>query len=132
MRNPFKFFVELARQPLWIPLWVSFLMVVNFAGAAFWNEPTARLILITFMASSMLMMGLYSGFGFTKILGLGHVLWIPLLLYVLTGLLDAEGAFKAYLIAWCVATAVSLAFDVVDVWKYFAAREPATSRERSS
>lgn len=123
MRNPFKFFVELARQPLWIVLWVSLLMLVNFASVAFWSEATARLILITFMISSMLMMGLYSRFGFGKILGLGHVLWIPLLLHVLTRLPHADGAFKSYLVAWCVATAVSLAFDVVDVWKCFATRK---------
>lgn len=123
MRNPFKFFVELARQPLWIPIWVSLLMLVNFASAAFWNEPTSKLILATFMVSSMLMMGLCSRFGFAKILGLGHILWIPLLLHVLTRLPHASGAFMVYLIAWCIATAVSLAFDVVDVRKYFAARK---------
>jgi hypothetical protein len=41
MRNPFKFFVELARQPLWIPLWVSLLTLVNFASVAFWRESMA-------------------------------------------------------------------------------------------
>ena len=121
MRNPFKFFVELARQPLWIPLWVSFLMLVNCTSVAFWSEPTAKLIFVTFMVSAALMMGLYSRFGFTKILGLGHILWIPLLLHVLSQLPNASGAFKVYLVAWCIATAVSLAFDFVDVWKYFAA-----------
>lgn len=123
MRNPFKFFVELARQPLWIPLWVSLLMLVNFASAAFWSEPTAKLILIAFIISSMLMMGLYSRFGFAKVLGLGHVLWIPLLLHVLTRLSHESGTFKIYLVVWSVATAVSLTFDVVDVWKYFSARK---------
>jgi hypothetical protein len=129
MRNPFKFFVELARQPLWIPLWVSLLMLVNFASAAFWSEPTAKLILITFMISSMLMMGLYSWFGFAKILGFGHVLWIPLLLHVLTRLPHAGGALQVYLVAWSVVTLVSLAFDAVDVWKFFTAKKPTTSRE---
>ncbi len=129
MRNPFQFFVELARQPLWIPLWVSLLMLVNFASLAFWSEPTAQFILITFMVSSMLMMGLYSWFDFAKILGLGHILWIPLLLHVLTQLPHEAGAFRVYLAAWSVVTAVSLAFDVVDVWKHFTARKQMTSRE---
>lgn len=129
MRNPFKFFVELARQPLWIPLWVSLLMLVNFASLAFWSEPTAKLIFATFMVSSMLMMGLYSRFGFAKILGLGHILWIPLLLYVLTRLPHEAGAFRVCLVAWSVVTAVSLAFDVVDVWKHFTARKQTTSPE---
>jgi hypothetical protein len=129
MNNPFKFFAELMRQPLWIPLWVFVLMLVNVASAAFWSEPTARLIIVTFMVSSILMMGLYARFGFSKILGCGHVLWIPLLLHVLTRLPSAEGAFRAYLIVWCLVTAVSLAFDVVDVWKYWQAdRKPHLPR----
>lgn len=98
-------------------------MLVNFASVAFWSEPTAKLILIAFMVSSVLMMGLYSWFGFAKILGLGHVLWIPLLIHVGTRLPNASGAFKVYLVAWCIATAVSLAFDFTDVSKYFAARK---------
>ncbi|KAF0172917.1 MAG: hypothetical protein FD161_3921 [Limisphaerales bacterium] len=121
MNNPLKFFLELMRQPLWIPLWVSVLMLANLAGIAFWSEPVARLIVVTFMVSSMLVMGLYARFGFTKILGCGHVLWIPLLLHVLARLPHVEGAFRAYLIGWCVLTAVSLAFDIVDVWKYWKA-----------
>lgn len=128
MKNPFAFFLELARQPLWIPLWVSFLMLVNFASVAFWSESTAKLILATFLVSSMLMMGLYSWFGFAKILGLGHVLWIPLLLHILTRLPHADGAFRVYLAAWSVVTAVSLVFDVLDVWKYFTARKQTNSR----
>ena len=129
MRNPFKFFMELARQPLWIPLWVSLLMLVNFGSVAFWVELTARLILITFMISSMLMMGLYSGFGFAKILGFGHILWIPLLLHVVIRLPHTGGAFKIYLVAWCVVTMVSLAFDVADVWKYFRAKGHSSRSE---
>ncbi len=129
MRNPLKFFVELARQPLWIPLWVSLLMLVNLASVAFWSEPTAKLILATFMVSSMLMMGLFSRFGFVKLLGLGHVLWIPLLLYVLTQIPQATGAFRMYLAAWAAATAVSLVFDVIDVWKYFSGKPQLGSGE---
>lgn len=97
-------------------------MLMNFAGVAFWSEQPARLIVITFMASAMLMMGLYSWFGFGKILGLGHALWIPLLAWVLTQVGTADGVFRSYLISLCVATAVSLTFDVADVWRYFAAR----------
>lgn len=119
MKGPFHFFVELARQPLWIPLWVALLMGVNFASVAFWSEPTARLILVTFMVSSALMMGLYSRFGFSKVLGLGHVLWIPLLVLVLARLPRTDSVFRVYLIVWCVFTAISLAFDFVDVWKHF-------------
>lgn len=39
MRDPFKFFAELARQRLGIPLWVSLRMLVNFASLAFRSDP---------------------------------------------------------------------------------------------
>lgn len=122
MRNPFHFFTELLRQPVWIPVWVMALMAVNAASVAFWDEPLARAIFAVFMLSAMLMMGLYAKFGFEKILGMGHVLWVPLLVYAVTAIPAASGAFKTYLAVWSLFTAVSLVFDFADVWKYFAAR----------
>jgi hypothetical protein len=119
MRNPFGFFIELLQQPVWIPIWVFYLMVINVASVSFWHEPLAKLIFITFMISAMLMMGLYSRFGFEKVLGLGHILWIPLLAYVLMQLPANEASFKIYLAVLSVSIAISLVFDIVDVWKYF-------------
>jgi len=119
MRNPFRFFVELIQQPIWVSIWLLFLMIVNFASVAFWNELLAKVILITFILSAIFMMGLYSRFGFEKILGLGHILWIPLLVYVLLEIQAAEGAFKIYLIIMSISLTISLVFDIIDVWKYF-------------
>ncbi len=123
MRNPFRFFVELMQQPGWIPIWLFFLMIINVASLGFWHEPLAKLIFITFMTSAMLMMGLYSRFGFEKILGLGHILWVPLLVYVLTQLPIVEASFKSYLVVLSISIAISLAFDITDVWKYFTNRK---------
>ena len=95
LRNPLEFFVELVRQPVWIPIWVLFLMIVHIASVGFWHEPVARLIFANFLMSAMLMMGLYSRFGFEKILGLGHISWIPVLVYLLTQIPTAEPASNA-------------------------------------
>jgi len=123
MRNPFKFFIELIQQSVWIPTWVLIQMLVNIESVGFWNEPLAKVIFVTFMFSVMLMMGLYSRFGYEKILGMGHILWIPLLVYVLMAIPAASGTFKRYLIVWSIITVPSLVFDVVDVWKYFTSRK---------
>lgn len=123
MRNPFRFFVELMLQPAWIPIWVFFLMIVNVASVGFWNEPLAKIIFVTFMLSAMLMMGLYSRFGFEKILGMGHIVWIPLLIYVLMEIPTARDTFKSYLIILSISIVTSLVFDIVDVWKYFTSRK---------
>ncbi len=123
MRNPFRFFVELMQQPVWIPIWLFFLMIINVASLGFWHEPLAKIIFITFMISAMLMMGLYSRFGFEKILGLGHILWVPLLVYVLIQFPTVETFFKIYLVVLSISIAISLAFDITDVWKYFTNRK---------
>lgn len=123
MRNPFGFFVELMQQPVWVPIWVFLLMIVNVASLGFWHEPLAKLIFIIFMISAMLMMGLYSRFGFEKILGLGHILWIPLLVYVFIQMPTIEGSFKRYLLVFSASIAISLMFDIIDVMKYFTHRK---------
>jgi hypothetical protein len=119
MRNPFRFFTEFLQQPIGIPIWVLTLMIVNVASVGFWSEPLAKLIFGIFVVSAMLMMALYSRFGFEKILGLGHIPWIPLLIYMLSQLPNANGAFRSYLIILSICIAISLVFDVIDVWKYF-------------
>ncbi len=119
MRNPFHFFVALARQPIWVPVWVAILAMANMGSLFFWPDPLARLIFVTFMISAMAMMALYSYFGFEKILGLGHVLWVFLLPYVLLQLPHVDGRFFQYLVVLSMFLTISLAFDIIDVWKYF-------------
>ena len=60
MRNPFRFVIELLQRPVWIPVWMLFLMIVNVASVGFFNELLAKVIFVTFILSVMLMMGLYS------------------------------------------------------------------------
>ncbi len=119
MRHPLRFFMELMEQPVWVSLWVLFLMLVNMASLAFWQEAVAQLIFMNFFASAMLMMGLYARYGFSKILGLGHFPWIPLLAYVVITIPTAEASFKQYLLILSVSMAISLVFDTIDVWSYF-------------
>lgn len=122
LRNPLRFFSELLNQPAWVVGWVFVLMVVNMASLAFWSEPLAKLILVVFMLSAMLMMGLYMVFGFERILGLGHVFWIPLLGYLLVQLQETEGLFAGYLIVLSLAIGISLLFDIRDVWIYLSSK----------
>ncbi len=119
MRNPLHFFRDLLQQPLRISAWVLFLMLINMASLAFWNKPLAQLVFITFMVSAMMMMALYARFGFTGILGLGHILWIPLLAWLLTHLPATDGAFRIYLLALSLTIGISLVLDIIDVWKFW-------------
>jgi hypothetical protein len=125
MRNPLLFFSELLKQPRWVAAWVACLALANMASLFFWAEPLAKTIFITFIASAVAMMALYSYFGFEKILGIGHVLWIVLLPFILLQLVHIDGAFLLYLVTLSIFLAISLVFDVIDVWKYFQNMRPA-------
>lgn len=117
-RIPLLFVGDLLKQPAWVAIWVFALMVINLASLAFWNEPPAKIIVGVFMLSAMVMMGLYAVFGFERILGLGHVFWIPLLAYIVVQHRHAECGFATYLMMLSVFIGISLLLDIRDVWKF--------------
>ena len=119
MKNPFYFFTDLLKRPAYEIIWVFYMMVINLAAIYFWDDLLAKVIVIVFIFSSMLMMGLYSKYGFTKILGLGHVLWLPLAAYIAVLLPGAEGPYFTYLMVLLATISISLVFDIYDVWSYF-------------
>ena len=118
MRNPFLFFSDLARQPVWVSVWVAMLALANISSLLFWPELLAKIIFTIFMVSALTIMTLYSYFGFEKILGIGHVFWIFLLPYILLQLAHTDGLFFLYLVTLSVLLIVSLVLDVIDVWTY--------------
>ena len=119
MTNPRMFFVELSRQPLWITIWVAMLVAANVTSLLFWDEHVAKTIFGTFLISATAMMLMFSMIGYQRVLGLAHVLWIPLLYFVVREIPLAEGGYKTYLIILASCNGLSLVFDVRDVWIHF-------------
>ncbi len=119
MNNPLHFFTELLKRPIYEVIWVFYMMFINLGAVFFWEEQLAKIIIVIFMISSMLMMGFYSKFGFTRILGLGHILWLPLVFYIGFELQAANDLYLIYLIVLLITISISLVIDSLDVWKYF-------------
>ena len=119
MRNPLLFFTDLAKQPLWVSVWVAILALANIASLLFWPAFLVKVIIVTFIVSAVAMMTLYSYFGFEKILGIGHVFWVFLVPYILLQLPHTDGIFFAYLVTLSALLTISLVLDSTDVWKYF-------------
>ena len=72
---------------------------------------------ITFLASFILMLLLTSRFDFTHILGLGHILWFPLLyfLWIRLGSIPAADFYGIWVRVLMAVNGISLVFDVTDV-----------------
>jgi hypothetical protein len=86
----------------------------------YFQRSEARIVLIAFFASSLLMVLITGAGGFTRLVGLGHLFWIPLVLF-LVGRLDSIPATDAYGI-WIrsviALNTVSLLLDAVDAVRF--------------
>ena len=121
MRAFLKFIKGMMSMPVHVQLWVMLLGALNMIAPFFFLEHLeAKIVLGVFMASAMLMMILTAASGFTRLLGLGHVLWIPLLIYLWTrlGQHPATDAFGYWLRGLMVVNAISLVIDIRDVVLY--------------
>lgn len=100
--------------------WVTVLALVNgIAPLAFLTRLEAQVVLATFIASFFLMIWLTMRYGFTRILGAGHVLWVPLVVFLLVRANELEmDVYGLWVGTVIVLNVISLMIDVRDVMRY--------------
>ena len=118
-------FIKLNRGMLKMPLhwrlWMMLLVAANAVAPLFLLQHVeARVVLLTFLASISLMTFLTARFGFTRILGLAHIVWIPMLAFLFTRLGDipASDAVGIWLRTLFVVDGISLAIDTADAIRF--------------
>ncbi len=118
-----KFNKGMLQMPVLWQVWLAALVAANLVVPMFFLQRLeARIVLGAILASMALMTYLTGRFGFTRILGLGHILWIPMLAFLLTRLGDihAGDAFGVWIRALIVLNSMSLIIDAVEVIRYVA------------
>ena len=121
MKAFIKFNRGLLKQSLPVRLWVLLLVTFNMIIPLFFYDRLEAQVVLASIAVSMMLMTLITGLsGFTRLLGLGHIVWIPLLVFLWTRLdqipvIDIYGIWIRILM---VVNAVSLVIDGIDVFKY--------------
>ncbi len=124
-----KFNKGIMKMPLQWQSWLMLLVAVNFLIPLFFiNRLEAQIVLLTFVAGTMLMTFLTSISGFTRLLGLGHILWIPLLYFLWSRLSEnpANEFFGIWIRVLMTLNALSLIIDAVDVVRYIAGEREET------
>ncbi len=115
-------------MPMPWPLWIGLLVVVNIAGPIYFFEAfEAKVVLVAFLASAAIMTVIFAAKGFVRLLGIGHILWIPMVPWLWTRLDQVEpGSLIGYwMIAVVTVNGISLIIDAIDVVRYVAGdREP--------
>lgn len=101
--------------------WVAVMMALNaLLPLAFWSQVEAKVVLGVFVVSAMGMMALFHVFGFTRITGLGHALWIVLVPWLISRLDLSEGItpLQAWMLATIAVNGISVVIDAWDVVRY--------------
>lgn len=123
MRAFIKFNRGMMMMPVRWQLWLAVLVTFNLVlPLVFLSRPEAQVVVATLMASMILMTGLTAFSGFTRLLGLGHILWVPLLYFLWMRLEQnpAEDFFGLWIRVLMIVNATSLLIDTIDVGRYIA------------
>jgi len=117
-----SFMQALLQMPRHWAVWVGLLMVFNMLFPLFFlSTLEAQVVLATMMASAGLMLFIFAQKGFVRLLGLGHILWVPLIVWLLArvDVTTFDTRFEQWILAVIVLNGLSLVIDLLDVVRYF-------------
>jgi len=113
----------LMSMPMPWPIWLGLLVAVNVAGPIYFFEALeAKVVLAAFLASVALMTAIFATKGFVRLLGIGHIFWVPMVPWLWTRL-DQVGPgdpLGYWIIAVMIMNGISLIIDAIDVVRYVA------------
>lgn len=116
-----RFHTGLMRGSKAVLAWVIVLGGTLMIGPFFfWAHIEARVVFGVFMVSAVLMMWMTGKYGYTRILGLGHILFIPLIAYIAMRLdkIPEGEPIGMFLCVAMILILISLVFDTFDVLRY--------------
>jgi hypothetical protein len=118
-----KFNKGLFKMSTPVRLWLLMLVAVNLVVPLFFLQRLeAQIVVGTMFLSMMLMTGLTAFAGFTRIVGAGHFVWIPMLIWIWArlGEIPADDVFGVWIRTLMILNGISLIIDAVDVKRYMA------------
>ncbi len=118
----------LMSMPMPWPIWLGLLVAVNVAGPIYFFEALeAKVVLGAFLAGAALMTAIFASKGFVRLLGIGHIFWVPMVPW-LWARLDQVGPgdlLGYWMIALMALNSLALIIDAIDVFRYVRGeREP--------
>ena len=113
-------FEQILNEPFWLKVWIFWMVFLNSASILFVRRAEGRWVLVAWLASLVMMNRLFDEFGYTRILGLAHVLcWSPLVVYLFRRRASfGEGAFGGWARWLAITNAASLAIDYVNLARW--------------
>ena len=96
------------------------LPLVNLSSIFFLPRTEAWVVLGTGLLAATIMTVLHARLGYVRLVGLGHFVWIPMLIWLVPRLdqIEPGTVFYAWLLILITMDTVSLVIDAVDVLRY--------------
>ena len=104
-----------------LAVWIALFLVANMiVPLIFIRTPEAQVVLAALMAGAITQLALFKRMGFVRLLGVGHMYWVPLIPWLWARLQAASsgGFFQFWLLVVIVFDGVSLVIDATDVIRY--------------
>lgn len=128
MKNPLEILgIVLFRFRAAPGAWAIALIVVNLGSLFFLDTKYGLANLAALLAGISVMAVIYAQVGFVRLLGIGHVFWVPMLIWFLFDLPDRaqDPVLYSWVLTTMVFNTISLVIDAADVVRYAAGkREP--------
>jgi hypothetical protein len=116
-----KFNKSLLNQTLPVKLWVGLMVIFNMVIPLFYlDRLEAQAVLASFFASMFLMTIITGITGYSRLVGLGHIVWVPLIFFLWTHLdqIPSHDVFGIWVRALMAINVASLILDGVDALRY--------------
>ena len=101
-------------------IWAVLLMLVNGGALLFIHTSYGQIALVAVCAAVLAMSIIYARLGFVRLLGVGHVFWIPMLIWFAMDLPDrtAQPWLYHWVICLLVCNSISLVIDTIDMVRF--------------
>lgn len=121
MKAMIDFFKTMLRLPKPWVMWLGLLMFVNMVmPLVYIRTLEGKVVLAAMMAGALLMTMIFKAKGFVRLLGIGHMFWIPLVVWLGTRLttLAPDDGFQLWILSVIGLNTLSLVIDCADVYRY--------------
>lgn len=123
------FMKAILRMPVPWLFWVMLLVAVNLIVPLFFIQTVeAQLSIAALIAGAIAQSVIHARLGFVRLLGLGHIFWIPLVIWLGFRLSDTGlgDLFAIWLAALVLINTVSLIIDGIDVVRFLSGERSPT------
>ena len=101
-------------------VWAALLIMVNASSVFFLDTRYGQIALAAILIGALTMTAIHTRLGFVRLLGIGHVFWVPMLIWMAIDvpMLDPDSMLRNWLLCLIVFNAISLVIDGMDVIRY--------------